>query len=53
MQISMILAILEKILMYGPRAVIVIAEAFNKDTNPTVAEIKALVIVKDPEEYFE
>jgi len=53
MQISMILAILEKILEYGPRAVVTIAEAFGNDENPTVAEIKALVITKDPEEYFE
>ncbi len=53
MQIAMLLAIFEKLLIYGPGAVIVIADAFRKTEKPTVAEIRALTIIKDPEEYFE
>lgn len=51
-QTAMILAIIEKLLVYGPRAVTAIAAAFEKG-KPTVAEIKALRIDKDPEDYFE
>jgi hypothetical protein len=52
MQIAMILAIIEKLLIYGPGAVVAIAEAFKQEEKPTVAQIKALTITKDPEEYF-
>jgi len=52
MQVAMILAIIEKLLIYGPSAVVAISAAFQKDAPPTVAEIKALTLVKDPEEYF-
>jgi hypothetical protein len=48
----MIAAIVEKIIIYGPNAVVAIAAAFEKG-KPTVAEIRALEIVKDPEEYFD
>lgn len=51
MNALMIAAIVEKVIIYGPSAVIAIAAAFQKG-KPTVAEIRALIIVKDPEEYF-
>jgi len=51
MQIAMIMAIVEKLLIYGPGAVVAIAAAFGVG-KPTVADIKALIIVRDPEEYF-
>lgn len=51
MQVAMILAIVEKLLIYGPNAVVAIAAAFE-NSKPTVEQIRALVIVKDPEEYF-
>lgn len=51
MQVAMILAIFEKLLVYGPGAVVAIAAAFQKG-KPTVEEIRALIITKDPEEYF-
>ncbi len=51
MQTAMIIAIIEKLLIYGPAAVTAIAAAFE-NAKPTVAEIRALEIVKDPEEYF-
>lgn len=52
MNLLMIAAIVEKIIIYGPAAVIRIAEAFQQQEKPTVAQIKALEIVKDPEDYF-
>lgn len=48
----MIAAIVEKIIIYGPNAVMAIAAAFEKG-KPTVSDIKALEILKDPEEYFD
>ena len=51
MQAAMILAIIEKIIRYGPSAVIAIAKAFESG-KPTVEEIENLTIDKDPEEYF-
>jgi hypothetical protein len=51
MQVAMIVTIIEKLLVYGPGAVVAIAAAF-KAGKPTVAEIRALTITKDPEEYF-
>jgi len=52
MQVAMIMAIIEKLLVYGPGAVVAIAAAFQKG-KPTIADIRALEIVKDPEEYFQ
>jgi len=52
MQVAMIMAIIEKLLVYGPGAVVAISAAFDKG-KPTVADIKALTITKDPEEYFQ
>lgn len=52
MQIAMIIAIIEKLLIYGPGAVVAIAGAFKQDEKPTVAQIRALTITKDPEDYF-
>ena len=52
MQVAMILAIIEKLLIYGPGAVVAISAAFEQG-KPTVAQIKALQIIKDPEEYFD
>lgn len=47
----MIAAIIEKLLIYGPNAAIAIGEAFQKGS-PSVDDIKALTITKDPEDYF-
>ena len=52
MQVAMIMAIIEKLLVYGPGAVVAIAAAFQKG-KPTIADIRALEIVKDLEEYFQ
>ena len=52
MEALMILAIIEKLLKYGPKAVIDIAKAFENET-PTVAEIRALTIKKEPKVYFD
>lgn len=49
----MVLAIIEKVIRYGPSAVLSIAEAFGKEEKPTIEEIKALKITKDPQDYFE
>lgn len=51
MNAAMIATIVEKLIVYGPGAVIAIAAAFESG-KPTVEEIRALIIVKDPEEYF-
>ena len=52
-QEAMVLAIIEMIIRYGPKAVIAIAELWEIDDKPTVEQIKALKIVKDPEDYFQ
>jgi len=49
--IALIIAIIEKLLTYGPQAIVAIAEAF-KNEKPTAEQIRALVIEKDPEDYF-
>lgn len=46
------LTIIEMILKYGPTAVIKMQQAWAID-NPTPDDIRALFIVKKPEEYFE
>lgn len=51
MQEAMILAIIEKLIRFGPRAVIAIAQLWDTE-KPTIEQIKALKIDKDPEEYF-
>lgn len=51
MQTAMILAIIEKLLIYGPSAVMAISAAFEQG-KPTVEEIQALELIKDPEDYF-
>jgi hypothetical protein len=45
------LAIIEMILKYGPKAVLTIQGAWAND-DPTPEDIRALFIVKKPEEYF-
>jgi hypothetical protein len=52
MQAAMILALIEQIIRFGPAAIVQLAKLFEGDSKPTVEEIKALKITKDPEEYF-
>jgi len=52
MQAAIILAIIEKLLTYGPRAVITIAAAFDQEEDPTLEQIRNLKIDKGPEDYF-
>ena len=52
MEATTTLAIIQSILTYGPKAIITIATVLETKDNPTVEEIKALFIGKDPEEYF-
>ena len=52
MQAAMILAIVERIIRYGPNAVVAIAELWGSSDKPTIDQIKALKIDKDPEDYF-
>ena len=49
---SLILAILEKMLVYGPGVVVEIARLFQNDKIPIPQEIRDLTIVKSPEDYF-
>jgi hypothetical protein len=51
MQVAMIIAIIEKLMVYGPSAVVAISKAFEQG-KPTVEQIKGLAITKDPEDYF-
>lgn len=50
--ISLIIAIFEKLMRYGPEAVIEISAAFEKKENITAEDINNLKITKKPEEYF-
>lgn len=52
MDVALILAIFEKILIYGPRAVLSIADAMRGEEDFTVDQLKRLEITKDPEDYF-
>jgi len=49
---ALIIAIMQMVLKYGPKAVIAIGEAMKSD-NVTAEDIQALFIDKKPEEYFE
>ena len=49
--VSLALALIEKILVYGAPAVISAIQNWEVE-NPTVEDIKKLQIIKDPEEYF-
>lgn len=51
MDSGLILAIITKLIEYGPGAVHDISIAMKKD-NFTIADIEGLYITKDPEEYF-
>ena len=51
MDAMLILAIIKKLLTYGPRAVVEIAAAFEHG-DPTPEDSRALKIDRDPEEYF-
>jgi len=51
MNAEMIAAIVKQLIIYGPGAVMAIAAAFQSG-KPTVEQILALQITKDPEEYF-
>lgn len=51
MEIAIIIAIIEKLLVYGPGAVVAIAKLWENG-NPTAEQIRDLVIDRDPESYF-
>lgn len=51
MEAALILAIIEKLLVYGPKVVVEISAAFEAG-DPTPEQIRALKIEKDPEAYF-
>lgn len=48
---ALTLAIIEKLLIYGPTVIVQIADAFENE-EPTAADIRSLMIAKEPEEYF-
>ena len=52
MTAALILAILEKMLVYGPGVVVAIADLFADDSVPTPQDIRDLKIIKSPEDYF-
>jgi hypothetical protein len=51
METALILAIIEKLLVYGPGVVVEVAAAFE-NAEPTADDIRALKITKKPEDYF-
>jgi hypothetical protein len=48
--VTLILALIEKAIQYGPAAVTAAIEALNK-TEITIEDIQGLKITKEPEEY--
>ncbi len=51
MEADLILAIIDKLLVYGPRVVVEISAAFENG-DPTAEDIRNLKITKEPEDYF-
>jgi len=52
MNAALILAIVEKILIYGPPAVLIIAEILKANLDITPEDIRELKIDKNPADYF-
>lgn len=54
MTLALILAIIEKMFIYGPGVITEIAPLFqDREDEPTADEIRDLKITKEPLEYFE
>jgi len=49
--IGLMISIIEKMLVYGPKVVVEISAAFENE-DPTAEDIRNLKITMEPEEYF-